>query len=310
MPPCNGAPGSLAPKAHSPAWNDRPITSGTRRCFVTWVVRGLAGILLIVATACTSGDDRTREAAFTAEVEAAFRARAPNLQISSTTPLELQIRNERGETWTYRLGGMHDDVLGNPAGKQRIITRFVDRTLAYRPMALVADQATIIPVIRNRARANMMPTAAGAPILDPLSDEWVVAYTRGPTAGAAYVTEETLAQLGLTRDRLRNVAIENLRRIVGSIDGVEHHLFTMVTAGGAFDPSLVLLDELWRERRFAVDGDIVAAILEPDGLLVTGSKRAASIAHLKALANLGRPATSPPVRLLVYEGGRFRDLRD
>ena len=309
MPHFPGPPGSLVQMANEPKWNGLPI--GVDPCrLVTWAKGGLAAVLLLVASACTSGDERARENAFTAEVEAAFRARAPNLQISRTAPLELQVLNERGETWTYRLGSMHDDVLKDPAGRQRIIMRFVDRTLAYRPMALVADQATIIPVIRNRARANMMPTAAGAPILDPLSDEWVVAYTRGPTAGAAYVTEETLAQLGLTRDRLRNVAIENLRRIVGSIDGVEHHLFTMVTAGGAFDPSLVLFDELWRERRFAVEGDIVVAILEPDGLLVTGSKNAASIAHLKALANLGRPATSPPVRLLVYDGGGFRDLRD
>ena len=45
----------------------------------------------------------------------------------------------------------------------------------------------------------------------------------------------------------------------------------MLKAGGDYEASLLLFDDIWRDGQVKVDGDIVVAVPAKDVLLVTGS---------------------------------------
>jgi len=109
------------------------------------------------------------------------------------------------------------------------------------------------------------------------------------------------------RARLRGVALANLDRLLTKIemragaDGI-----FLIEAGGDYEASLLLVDDIWSGGQIKVDGDIVAAVPAKDALLVTGSRNPSGLKQLRALAR--KLATGPyalTAALLVYRDGKF-----
>jgi uncharacterized protein YtpQ (UPF0354 family) len=81
----------------------------------------------------------------------------------------------------------------------------------------------------------------------------------------------------------------------------------MITAGGNFEASLILLDDIWTKENMPVDGQIVIAIPTRDLLLVTGSKNIEGISKIKSMA--AEAWGQGPYQLLpdlfIWNGKRF-----
>ncbi len=109
------------------------------------------------------------------------------------------------------------------------------------------------------------------------------------------------------RARLREASLTNLSRLLPRIEirpGAEGVL--LITAGGEFDASLLLADNLWAGGKVKVDGDIVVAVPAKDVLIATGSRNAAGLARLRAAA--AKFAAGPnglSNALFVYRDGKF-----
>ncbi len=84
----------------------------------------------------------------------------------------------------------------------------------------------------------------------------------------------------------------------------------MITAGGDYVPSLLLLDEIWSGGTLDVEGEIVIAIPTRDVLLFTGSGNKEGVKKLRELAKktARRRPYSLTDRLFVYRGGKFERL--
>jgi len=86
-------------------------------------------------------------------------------------------------------------------------------------------------------------------------------------------------------------------------------LMSMIVAGGSYEASLLLLDDVWSKGPVPakVDGDVVVAIPARDLLMVTGSRNRAGVDRLRELAT--KFASTTPYRLtpvlFVYRNGRF-----
>ena len=55
----------------------------------------------------------------------------------------------------------------------------------------------------------------------------------------------------------------------------------MLSAGGDYVASLLLLEEVWQECKSSVDGDVIAAVPTRDVLLFTGSSSHEGIVALR-----------------------------
>ncbi len=116
-----------------------------------------------------------------------------------------------------------------------------------------------------------------------------------------------LTGLELDRGTLRERAIENL---MGLIDGYQIRggdgLY-MITAGGDYETSLLLVDQVWDSGTLEVEGDYVVAIPARDILIVTGSESGDALDRLRRMASDSAANFSyslTPV-LFIRKGGAF-----
>lgn len=93
--------------------------------------------------------------------------------------------------------------------------------------------------------------------------------------------------MGIKRDQLKELAIENLRRILPPVEQHGGDPYYMLTAGGDYVASLVLFDDLWSKLENDVEGNVVVGIPSRDVLLYTSDKSPEGIAAMrKAIENI------------------------
>jgi len=141
-------------------------------------------------------------------------------------------------------------------------------------------------------------------LFEPFNNELVVVYAEDSRSRTRYIgTREDVGD----RATLRAQAINNLKRILPKIEMRRYDdALAIISAGGDYEPSLLLFDDIWSDGQIKFDGDTVVAIPARDVLLVTGSKGRAG---LKALRGMVEKLARGPHRLtdalFVYRDNRF-----
>jgi Uncharacterized protein conserved in bacteria len=70
----------------------------------------------------------------------------------------------------------------------------------------------------------------------------------------------TQEDFGLSREALRSLAIANLKRLLPKIEMRRVGGVGLMSAGGNYEASLLLIDDIWSGGQVKVNGDIVVAI--------------------------------------------------
>lgn len=161
-------------------------------------------------------------------------------------------------------------------------------------MKIIINVASIVPVIRHadylQDTLELMDSSnsdisKSRLYFERLNTELVVLYVEAMDGKLRFLSEQDIDGLTLERKSLREKSIENLKTILPQI-GLERYDDTyIVSAGGSFESSLILLDSFWDSGNLDVDGDIVVAIPARDWVLVTGSSNAVGIEKVKTVGN-------------------------
>jgi uncharacterized protein YtpQ (UPF0354 family) len=275
------------------------------------------GALMILAGGAHAENLNPR--AFTEVVAKAAAALVPSAKVAVTGDLELETRSAGGETTTTDLNNAYQLYVQHPEHLDDVIRRYA-RVLADTVQAganATVDRSRIVPVIKSRQWVEGMRqvqdgqnnTQKARLLTEPFNAQLAIVYAEDRPSSTRYLT---------TRDdagdstQLHDLALANLRRVLPKIEmrsGADGTF--LVTAGGTYEASLLLVDDLWSGGQIKVDGDIVVAVPARDVLLVTGSHNRAGIRNLHDLA--AKLATGPyaltPV-LLAYRGGKFVEFDD
>ena len=113
-----------------------------------------------------------------------------------------------------------------------------------------------------------------------VGDLWIV-YAIDYPDSIGTLQQSQLEKLGIKRNELRHLAIENLRGILPPIERHGGDPYYMLTAGGDYVASLLLFDNLWADLADTVEGAIVAAVPSRDVLLFTGDKHPKGTAAMR-----------------------------
>jgi uncharacterized protein YtpQ (UPF0354 family) len=172
------------------------------------------------------------------------------------------------------------------------------------------DRTSIVPIIKERqwfeamARRGREQTPPLDLVAEPLNADLVVVYAENWLGTLRILSNRD--DVGVCA-RLREASLANLSRVLPKIeirpgaDGV-----FLITAGGEFDASLLLADNLWSGGQLKVDGDIVVAVPAKDVLIATGSRNAAGLERLRAAAaKFAAGAKGLTGALFVYRDGKF-----
>ncbi len=244
---------------------------------------------------------------------------APHLKITVRKPLELALVDEAGKEQTMFLDNSYTAYRANPKDKKAIIQRYAEALLETGTMLQTVDKNRITPVIKDRpwiSEIREEMKARGATnfpenVFDELNEDLVVVYAEDSPKNLRFLNAEDLASAGVKKEEIRSLAIRNLKKLLPPIKAEGGNGVFMFTAGGDYEASLILFDDIWKSRKIDVKGEFVVAVPSRDVLLVTGTGDPAGIAKLKDMVS--KISSEAPYRisphLYVFKDGKFERFR-
>jgi uncharacterized protein YtpQ (UPF0354 family) len=172
----------------------------------------------------------------------------------------------------------------------------------------------IVPVVKDKAwiaSALAMNVGDGEKkvelVEESLNEELSVLYAIDTPTNIKYLRPDEVEQLGLDARALRSLAVGNLRQRLPRLEIQRGPELAMVVAGGDFEASLLLFDDLWEREAGKIRGELVAAVPARDLLVFADSANANALDRLKDLAKTQCAKGSYPLTsaLFVRRGGRF-----
>lgn len=130
-------------------------------------------------------------------------------------------------------------------------------------------------------------------VYEKYNDQLIIIYAEDNENSVQTLTHKDLENLSLNKDSLRVIATRNLDSLLTKIEKRGENGTYMITAGGNYEASIILLKYIFTKKNLLVNGDYVIAIPTRDILLVTGSK------NQKGLNNIRKTAKE------IFETGNY-----
>jgi len=265
--------------------------------------------------------DGNAAAEFTRYFAEALRHARPNMKVVIVKDLELKITSADGRDLTSFLDNAYDTYKLDPKAKADVIQRFVASALETADgVRDGVDRTRIVPVIKDRPwleetrQALLARGAKDVPehVFEDFSPDLVVLYAEDSPNNIRYLGAKDLELANIDRSELRALATDNLKRLLPKIERRGSNGLYMLTAGGNYEASLLVLDSIWSAGNIDVQGDIVVAIPARDLLLVTGSRDPSGIEKVKQMVRneASGGAYRLTSKLFVYRHGRFDEFKE
>jgi uncharacterized protein YtpQ (UPF0354 family) len=275
-------------------------------------VRSLFGLACAVVTFCGAVYAETlTPRAFTDEFVRAVAAALPTSTVTSKRELELTINDPSGVERTIVLHNAYREYSLDPERLPKIVGTFATTLSQPRTTETKVDRSRIVPVVKDRQWLDELHNSLRLKgvkqehLAERLNNELVIVYAEDDPHRMRYLTIEDGAGIG--RAELRALAVANLKRLLPKIEMSTDGDVSLISVGGDYEASLLLIDEIWSGGQIKVNGDIVVAIPARDVLLVTGSRSRAGLKRVRELA--AKFAAEAPYRLtealFVYRNGQF-----
>jgi uncharacterized protein YtpQ (UPF0354 family) len=278
--------------------------------------------LLFLGGGSVGASDVMSEQDFAERLAAGLRKGLPTV-IVVAKETELVVKNPGGPETVFVLRNAYAAYKQDPASFDEMLNKHIAALRQARAAKASGqmspeqttrqiDRTRIVPVIKDRQwlddnldslKARGLTTEF---VFESLNKDLVIVYAEDDSARMRYLMRSEDSD-NIRKD-LKAVAIANLRRILPKIDISHESGVSIVSAGGDYDASLLLLDELWSGESIKVKGDIVVAIPARNVLLVTGSQDRAGLRTMRTL--VAKVAADGPYTLtrslFVYKNGGFR----
>lgn len=218
----------------------------------------------------------------------------PELRVVNAGNMMLKLSYKKQEEQTAFLNNAYNAYKTEPSSLDSIIERFVKASLetVLHAQNDEINLKQIVPVIKDSAypgeiKASLVQSGHDISAFDQyheqLNDGLLVFYALDTEHNIRYLTAKEVESLGMKKDKLRELAISNLDASLPKINREGANGLYMLTAGGTYEASLLLFEQIWDKKNFDVKGDILIAIPSRDMLLVTGTEDNESIAKVKSL---------------------------
>lgn len=145
------------------------------------------------------------------------------------------------------------------------------------------------------------------PVMRPLIADLLVAYAYDMDSHYTLVPYRDLPKLGLTEDSLHDCAIANLRRIGCVMEAHGGDPIYMVTAGGNYEATLILLPEVCESLASMVSGRLIASVAARDLLFFTGDSDPEHVGCLRTVTSKVLETAEKPLsrHFIVWSGSNW-----
>ena len=175
-----------------------------------------------------------------------------------------------------------------PDSMKNIISRYVASASELYAENDAITINNIVPVIKPVEYLDevTLPNREGKEIpmlTEKYNDQLVIAYAADSKNNIKFLTEADLKTLSIPKDSLKSIAIKNLNKILPNFQIQDYHGLYMITAGGNYEASFILINSIWTKDNFPVDGDLIIAIPTRDLLIITGSNNKNGINKIREI---------------------------
>jgi uncharacterized protein YtpQ (UPF0354 family) len=275
-------------------------------------MRPLLGVLFSVVAICVAiCAEMLTPPAFTQEFARALARTRPSSNVSVAGDLKLTIKETDGLVRNIQLNNAYNEYKLDPQRFDDLVATFSAIFSQSASKEAGLDRTRIVPVIKDRQWLDELHNTLKAGgvaqqhLADRFNDELVIVYAQDDPNRMRYLT--TQEDFGLSREELRSLAIANLKRVLPKIEMGRVGDVALMSAGGNYEASLLLIDDIWSSGQIQVNGDIVVAIPTRDTLLVTGSRSRSGLKLVRELTAKFK-AQGPyelTDTLFRYRDGRF-----
>jgi uncharacterized protein YtpQ (UPF0354 family) len=137
------------------------------------------------------------------------------------------------------------------------------------------------PILPAGVMADIKLSRDDCPVERAFLSDLVMFYAFDLGAQFEMVNYRDLRQLGISESELHEASLRNLRAADLDVRAHQGSHFIMLTAGGNFEATLLLLPEIWESVAPMVQGDIIAATPARDVLYFTGDAEPKDIGELR-----------------------------
>ena len=275
-------------------------------------MRPLLGVLFSVVAICVAiCAEMLTPKAFTEEFARALTRARPSANVSVAGDLKLTIKETDGLVRNIQLNNAYNEYKLDPQRFDDLVATFSAIFSQSASKEAGLDRTRIIPVIKDRQWLDELHNTLKAKgvaqqhLAERFNDELVIVYAQDDPNRMRYLT--TQEDFGLSREELRSLAVANLKRVLPKIEMGRVGDVALMSAGGNYEASLLLIDDIWSSGQIQVNGDIVVAIPTRDTLLVTGSRSRSGLKLVRELTAKFK-AQGPyelTDTLFRYRDGRF-----
>jgi hypothetical protein len=233
----------------------------------------------------------------TSVVVEALSARLPDCEVEATEELEATITTRRRSVLTAHLGSLWS-ALAECEPEERLLElepflrSLVDSARALDLRGRKPRRDRVVPLIKDASFFEDLDPGF-KPAAERLVADLSIVYAFDHPQSLEIMTDAERIALRVPASELRSLAVKNLRRLVPEIRHQDSDAGFMLQAGGNFEASLLLFDDLWARLASELPGELVACAAARDIMLYTGSHIPGGIDGLRRFA----------ARVMIQEGG-------
>lgn len=152
--------------------------------------------------------------------------------------------------------------------------------------------------------ADVTLSEEDSPVDRPFVADLVVMYAFDVGTHYEIVANRDLKRLGISKDELHDRAIQNLRSLRLEVRAHQGARIMMLTAGGNYEATLLLLPEVWESVAQMVAGQVVVSVPARDVVYVTGDATPENLSELRQwTSKMLEQADKPLSRAFIRRGG-------
>lgn len=236
--------------------------------------------------------------------------------VATKSSMELLITRQDGKQSTIYLNNAYNQYLNYPDDLKSILATYIAsyKESLSKEEGISIDRTRIVPIIKDKnwlaeMQESTMGTAPHKPlnmVYETLNDELVIIYAEDTPKNINYFSSNEFEKLNIPKESLRNLAVENIKKLIPKPEIKSGEFASMITAGGDYEASLLLFTDIW-ESMPKEDGEIIVAIPSRDLLFFTSYHNTEGVMKLREFAKKFAQESTYRLtdKLFIYKDGKF-----
>ena len=223
------------------------------------------------------------EAKFAERFYDRLKMEVKGLELVSIDGLEVTAKVGGSEEYRHFLDNAYAEYRNDPKDLDNILEKYMHGAIElYLPEEPV-QLGRIVPVIKDERflieTAKLNSEFEDDYVYERYNSELFIFYAEDKEHTTSYLNKTNFDALGISMESLHEHSIENLNAILPDMERHGEEGYFMITAGGNYEASLILLD-IWNKENLPVDGEILIGIPARDVIVITGTNDAENITRL------------------------------